>query len=103
MAAEVRWLDQAKDDLREILDYIAVEDPRAAKAYLEDIIGACDRLRSFPASGRKYDSRYRVLVVRNHLVVSQQDADAASVSIVAIIDGRRDVMAILNDLPGPKD
>ena len=103
MPIRLIWREEAESHLQAIFDYISSENPRAAKAYLEDIIGACDRLRSFPASGRKYDSRYRVLVVRNHLVVYQQDADAASVSIVAIIDGRRDVMAILNDLPGPKD
>ena len=48
MAAEVRWLDQAKDDLREILDYIAVEDPRAAERYISELQAACERLAPFP-------------------------------------------------------
>ena len=48
MAAEVRWLDQAKDDLREILDYIAVENPRAAERYISELQAACERLVPFP-------------------------------------------------------
>jgi plasmid stabilization system protein ParE len=103
MPVRLVWREEAESHLQAIFDYISSRNPRAAEAYLEDIVGACDRLRSFPASGRKYDDRYRVLIVRNHLVFYQQDADAASVSIVAIIDGRRDVMAALDDLPAQKD
>lgn len=37
MAVEVIWLDQAKDDLREILDFIAKDNPGAAANYVAGI------------------------------------------------------------------
>jgi toxin ParE1/3/4 len=91
MAAEVRWLDQAKDDLREILDYIAVENPRAAERYVSELQAACERLAPFPMSGRLYNDQFRVLVFRNHLVFHRYDESAGIVSVVMVIDGRRDL------------
>lgn len=91
MAAEVRWLDQAKDDLREILDYITAENPRAAERYVSELQAACERLTPFPLSGRFYNEQFRVLVFRNHLVFHQYDKVAGMVSVVMVIDGRRDL------------
>lgn len=99
MPIRLIWRSEAESHLHEIFDYISSHNRGAAEAYLEEIVSACDRLRFFPSSGRKYDSRYRVLIVRNHLVFYLQDADASTVCIVAIIDGRRDVIAVLDDLP----
>jgi plasmid stabilization system protein ParE len=97
MPASVIWRRRAENHLQAIYDYISLENPHAASAYAEDIVAASERLRTFPKSGRKFDSRYRVLVARNHLIFYHHDADQSLVSIVAIIDGRRDVMAALDD------
>ena len=98
MSASLIWRRRAENHLQAIYDYISSENPRAAAAYTEDIVAATERLRTFPESGRKFDSRYRQLVVRNHLIFYHHDADRSEVSIVAIIDGRRDVLAALDDL-----
>ena len=91
MAAEVRWLDQAKDDLREILDYIAVENPYAAERYISELQAACERLAPFPLSGRRYNDQFRVLAFRHHLVFHLYDEAAGVVSVVMVIDERRDL------------
>jgi plasmid stabilization system protein ParE len=82
MGAEILWLDQAKDDLREILDYIAAENPPAAERYVAELYAACGRLATFPMSARRYNDEFRVLVFRNHLVFHQYDEAAGIVSIV---------------------
>lgn len=40
IAAKLERLDQAKDDLGEILDFIAKESPRAAADYVTDLVTA---------------------------------------------------------------
>ena len=77
MQAELRWGRRADNHLQAIFDFLVGENPRAvAESYIEDIMSACDRLRSFPRAGRQYDSRYRVIVVKNHLIFYRYDAEA---------------------------
>ena len=52
MAVEVVWLDQAKDDLREILDFIAKDNAFAALTYVDGIERACSKLADFPDAGQ---------------------------------------------------
>ena len=49
---EVRWTPQAADDLQAIHDFIARDSPRYARAEVERILAAVDRLEIFPDSGR---------------------------------------------------
>ena len=64
MAAKVVWLDQAKDDLRAILDYLHPHNPRAALDYVFEVEQSCSKLADFPLQGRKYDERYRAIITR---------------------------------------
>jgi plasmid stabilization system protein ParE len=50
--AKVRWAERARDDLREIYDFIARDSPRAAEALVERVLHSTERLASFPESGR---------------------------------------------------
>lgn len=102
MAAELVWLEEAESDLQSIFDYISADNIRAAEAYTGSIVEACDRLRGFPLSGRAFDKHYRILVVRNHLVLYRHDQQNAEVVIAAIIDGRRDVAVLLRGLSEPE-
>jgi len=83
MAFELIFLDRAQNDLREL-------SPRAAGDYIDGLEKVCEKLRIFPNSGRQYDSKYRLLVYRNHLIFYRVSDASSSVHIVAIIDGRRD-------------
>lgn len=98
MTAELIWRKRALTQLEAIFDYIRADNPKAAKICVEEIIAASDRLRHFPLSGRAYDNRYRILVVRNHLVLYRHEQLAGRVILTAVLDGRRDVAALLRQL-----
>jgi plasmid stabilization system protein ParE len=97
MAVDIRWLEEANDDVHSILAYISSDNPKAASIYVDAIAQSCERLSQFPESGRVFNERYRVLVVRNHLVLYRYDAGAREVTIARVIDGRRDIAALLGD------
>jgi plasmid stabilization system protein ParE len=71
---EVRHLPAAEQDLLDILDYIAQDDPVAARAFVDRVEHAIGHLGRFPKSGpQPRDARlrrrgYRLLVVGNYLV-----------------------------------
>ena len=44
MPAEIEWLDNAKDDLPAILNYIAADRPRAAVDYIHEITASVSHL-----------------------------------------------------------
>ena len=50
---EVRWADRALDDLNAIGEYIALDNPEAAKRVVKRIFEAADRLETFLRSGKK--------------------------------------------------
>ena len=91
MAANVVWLDQAKDDVRQFLEYLHPKNPTATTSYVDDLERACSGLADFPMQGSQYNERYRALVVRNHLVFYRHDQNENEVTIVTILDGRRDM------------
>jgi plasmid stabilization system protein ParE len=95
MQAETVWLDQALDDIKAILDYISADSPKAAARYVRELQESCERLRDFPLSGRAYANGYRCLVFRNHLALHRFDEASGVVSIVRIIDARRDIDRLL--------
>lgn len=71
----VEYLPAAQDDLAEILDYIARDDPRAARRLVDRIDRAIGQLAVSPRAGRgPRDPRlrrlgYRILIVGDHLVL----------------------------------
>jgi len=99
MAAEVVWLDDAKDDLLSILEFISRDKPKAAAAYVGAISQQCHILADFPESGPAYDSSYRALVVEKHIVLYRYDRQADTVLIAAVVHGRRDIARIVAKLP----
>ncbi len=96
MAREVVWLDQAKDDVRELLRTIEAKNPPAARRYVDELYSACGRLEEFPLCGRRYNETFRVLVFRNHLIFHWYDEANDIVSIAMVVDGRRDLVTLLD-------
>lgn len=70
----LRYLPAAEQDLLDILDYIARDNPAAARAFVNRVERAIGRLARFPRSGRRpRDARlrrrgYRLIVVGDYLV-----------------------------------
>ena len=95
MEHKVVWLDQARDDLHSLLDYLHPRNPDAAWSYISDPEEACRRLAEFPNMGWQYNERYRAIAVYNHLIFYSHDPEQRMIRIVAVIDGRRDVPNVL--------
>lgn len=51
--AEIIWTDPALDQLDEIAEYIALDNPSAARDLVARIFEIVERLRRFPESGRE--------------------------------------------------
>jgi len=89
--AKVRWAERARDDIREIYDFIARDSPRAAEALVERVLHSTERLASFPESGRTVpefpDLGYRELLVGSYRIWYR--IENATVWIVTVVHGRR--------------
>ncbi len=89
--AEIIWTEPAIQDLDAIADYIALDNPPAARQLVRDVIAAVERLRKFPRLGsHPAELRglpYRQLVVRPCRIFYR--AEKAAVYIVHILRGER--------------
>lgn len=92
--ASISWTVAARDDLREVVEYIQIDSPAHAAATAERILHAVDRLSDFPKLGRvvpEYDNEaVREVIVGSYRVMyllHQQQVD-----IFALIQGSQDVL-----------
>ena len=64
--AQLAWTEPALSDLNEIAEYIALENPRAARELVQRVFSTVERLEQHPKSGRIPDElergRYREVV-----------------------------------------
>jgi toxin ParE1/3/4 len=64
--AQLVWAEPALSDLNEIAEYIALENPSAARELVQQVFSAVERLERHPSSGKapaELDgSRYREVV-----------------------------------------
>lgn len=97
MPFEVIWSDKAIGDIDSLAGFIAQDNPPAAGRYIAAVYEKCKRLGDFPESGRAFDAKHRVIVVRNHLVIYKFDQAANEVRIVTIVDGRRDISKLIEN------
>jgi plasmid stabilization system protein ParE len=89
----------ARDDLDEIWDYIATDNPDAADRVITEILDAIRAVVSFPQSGHRRPDLtarpLRFLIVREYLIVYAPDEKP--LSVIAVIHGHRNprVMAAI--------
>lgn len=95
--AEVTWTEPALSDLEAIADYIALDNPDAARKLVTAVFAATERLETFPGSGRTPpelpDSVYREVGVPPCRVFYRQDAD--SVLILHVMREERQLRTYL--------
>ncbi len=64
--AKIIWAEPALDQLDEIAEYIALDNPLAASKLIKKVFNRVDRLEQFPKSGREPpelpDSVYREVI-----------------------------------------
>ena len=105
MIFDVSYSAEARQDLRDIYEYIAYEllVPETAARQAERIMKAARSLEQIPMRYRLYEGEpwhsqgLRVLPVDNYLVFYLPDETSATVSILRIMYGGRDIEKQLND------
>jgi toxin ParE1/3/4 len=88
----VRWSEPARDDLRNIFNYIGRDSRYYAKVVVEKIIAATEKLETFPQIGRVVpeieDENVRELFVYSYRILYEITPDG--IEVLAIIHGKRD-------------
>ena len=96
---EIRLLQVAEDDLREIINYIALDNPAAATALLDKIENSLSGLISFPLLGKVPAEEalagmgYRFLTVNNYLIF--YTVEPKIIWVHRIIHGVRNYISLL--------
>lgn len=101
MTFRIEFTPQARDDLRQIREYISVDlcNETAAAKTVGKIIKSMARLKDFPKIGAPLSSRieiktdYRYLVCGNYNVFYRIETD--TVKIIRVLNSRRNFMSIL--------
>ena len=96
----VLWIDSARDDLFRLVEYIAAENEQTARKVYFRIKAKADSLVLFPAKGRVvpefaafHINLYREIIESPWRIIYR--IDGTKVTVLAVIDGRRDIEDIL--------
>lgn len=85
------WTEPAASDLEAIHDYIGRDSPTYAKAFVEDLFLAVERVPQFPRSGRVVpelrEDKVREIVVGSYRVMYEIGRDA--IWVLAIVHSAR--------------
>jgi plasmid stabilization system protein ParE len=89
--AEIRWSQQAADDLEAIAEFIAADSPHYAELFVIDVLRAVERLADFPRSGRMVPESgkpsIREIILGNYRIVFRCKKNV--VEILAVYHGAR--------------
>ena len=87
------WTKSALDDLRELVRYIAADDPAAAQRFGNAIIRRVEGLASFPRIGRVVpelgNDLVREVILTPFRIVYELDDDANRIAVVRVWHGAR--------------
>jgi|SRR5210317_2045573 len=92
----VKWSVPARNDLKQIHDYIAKDSKYYAQKVIQEVIPKTETLTELPEIGRIVpeisDQNIRELIVYSYRLIYEMSG--AGVEILAIIHGRRDFNSI---------
>jgi len=92
---ELKWTNEAQTWLRDIFDYIAVDNPQAAARVVEAIYAQTQVLLSFPDVGYRYrqveEGEIRVLLYGHYRIAYLYRQNNASVDILGVFHGALDI------------
>src|SRR4030067_823876 len=95
----IRFLQAAEDDFKEIITYIALDNPSAAEAVADKIENRLSNLPAYPLLGKISDEEelanmgYRFLIVQNYLIF--YTIEDHTIWVHRIIHGARDYLSLL--------
>jgi toxin ParE1/3/4 len=88
MGFKVIWTEQAREDLRNIVAFIALDDPLVAERYGLSLISKVDTLINFPRLGRVVPEigleDIREIIVRPYRIVYQVDERQQVIAIARV-------------------
>ena len=92
--AEIRWSEEAYHRLRDIFDYIAQDNPAAARRVVQAIFEKVQVLRRFPEMGHKYRSaskgEIRILLY-GHYRIAYCFSRTGTIDILGVFHGALDI------------
>lgn len=102
----VRYSPEAREDLRQISRFIALEyqNPKAAAGIVQRIMHQCATLKQFPQMGMRLSEKLqretplRFLICGNHIAFYR--IEKADVCIIRILDGRTNYLRVLLEEDG---
>ena len=93
MAFKIIWSRQARDDLRDIVIFIAANNPRAAESFGVRLMAKADLLEQFPQIGRvvpeEQDENIREIILPPYRIVYRVLAEDRAVAIARVWHGAR--------------
>ena len=88
----VKWSVPARNDLKQIHDYIAKDSEYYARNVIQEIVAKTETLTEHPEIGRIVpeigDQNIRELIIYSYRLI--YESSAADIEILAIIHGRKD-------------
>ena len=93
MACKIIWSLQARDDLREVVSFIAADNPAVAETLGYRLMSKVDMLANFPLLGRavpeENDENIRELILRPYRIIYQVLPTQQLVAVARIWHGAR--------------
>jgi toxin ParE1/3/4 len=98
MAYQVIWSRTAVEDLRQIVQFIALDDPDAAADLADHILNRIERAAEFPLSNRsvpeKTEESIREIILRPYRIVYRVDDRREAIHVVRVWHSARGVPEI---------
>jgi len=93
MAYQVVWSQTAVEDLRQIVQFIALDDAVAAASLADRILNRIEQASEFPFSNRavpeKSEESIREVILRPYRIVYQVDSRRDAIHVLRIWHGAR--------------
>ncbi len=91
------FTNQARQDLNDIIEYIARNNPAAAINLVRSIDEKCETVTNFPNMGKSYEDlapQLRGVTVNNYVIFYRQVQNG--IQVVRVLSGYRDFEAIFS-------
>jgi len=91
--ARIAWTDEAQSWLRDIYEYIAVDNPQAAADTVDGIYARAQALTDFPELGARYltSARHVGVLLYGHYRITYLVRDDGDVEILGVFHGALDI------------
>lgn len=100
MAHEVLIPPAVAAEIEAIGDFIARDNPTAARGLMQRLYERCLSLDQFPERGRPYGVTYRALNEGRYVIVYRVETNPRRVVVVAILHASRDIRRTLGITDG---